>query len=411
MRGRELSQSGPMRAPPPSALRESVLRELVRRHRLEQPVPVTRPSLPDRNAYQRKLERIWETGWLTNDGEQTQALTRALAGYLGVEHVSLCCNATVGLLIALHAFRITSGEVITTPFTFPATPHALYWNRVRPVFCDVDEKTFNLDPARIERLIGPDTRAILPVHVFGHPCEVEAIRSIADKHGLVVLYDAAHVMGVRYRGESVLAHGDCSILSFHATKLFSTIEGGAIVSHSSAQRQRIDYLKNFGIEDEETVIGPGINGKMNEFQAAFGLLQLETLEQEIEHRRALTLRYRERLSGLPGLRLQEDDPRVRHNHAYFPVIVDPEGYGIARDPLHALLGEFNVHARKYFHPLCSHYACYAALPSARPEALPVAERIAERVLCLPLYGTLDPAQVDGICDVLVALHEAAAPRR
>lgn len=393
---------------PPRALPESVLRELVRRHGLAQPVPVTRPTLPSREAYQRKLERIWETGWLTNDGEQTRELTRALADYLGVEHVSLCCNGTVALLIALQAFRITSGEVITTPFTFPATPHALYWNRVRPVFSDIDEETFNLDPARLERLIGPDTKAILPVHVFGRPCQVEAIQAIADKHGLLVLYDAAHAMGVRYKGASITAHGDCSILSFHATKLFSTIEGGAIVSGSAAERERIDYLKNFGIEDEETVIGPGINGKLNEFQAAFGLLQLRMLEAEIADRRRLTEIYRAGLRTVPGLRLQEDVPVAEHNYSYLPVLVDPERYGMDRDELHTLLQRFNVRSRKYFHPLCSHYSCYSALPSAHPSQLPVAERVAARVLCLPLYGSLEAQAVEAICTILAELHGTRA---
>jgi dTDP-4-amino-4,6-dideoxygalactose transaminase len=397
-----------MRTDPPSLPREAALAELVRRHRLERPVPVTRPTLPAREDYQRKLERVWETRWLTNEGELVQELTRALADYLGVEHVSLCCNGTVALLIALQAFRITSGEVITTPFTFPATVHSLYWNRVRPVFCDIDEKTFNLDPARVERLIGPDTKAILPVHVFGRPCDVEALQAIADKHGLVVLYDAAHAMGARYKGAAVAAQGDASILSFHATKLFSTIEGGAIVSRSAAERERIDFLKNFGIEDEETVIGPGINGKMNEFQAAFGLLQLETLDQEIANRRRITELYRERLRGVPGLHLAEDDPRVQHNYAYFPVLVEPERYGLTRDQLHALLQRFNVYSRKYFHPLCSHYSCYAALPSARPDQIPVAERVAERILCLPIYGTLEDEEVAAICDILAGLHAACS---
>jgi dTDP-4-amino-4,6-dideoxygalactose transaminase len=360
--------------------------------------------MPSREAYQRKLERLWETGWLTNDGAFHQELGSSLAKYLGVEHLSLCCNGTVALLIALHAFRITSGEVITTPFTFPATTHALYWNRVRPVFCDVDEKTFNLDARRIEALIGPDTRAILPVHVFGHPCDVEAIQSVADKHGLQVIYDAAHVMGVRLRDTSLLEWGNCSILSFHATKLFSTIEGGAIVSKTRVQRERIDYLKNFGIQDEETVIGPGINGKMNEFQAAFGLLQLDMIDEEIARRRRLTEVYREGLRSVPGLRLQEDMPGVEHNYAYFPVLVDPDRFGTTRDRLHAALEQFNVRSRKYFYPLCSHYSCYASLPSAQPGQLPVAERVAERILCLPLYGTLGEDAVRQICAILRALH-------
>lgn len=382
------------------------LEALVKRHGLPEATPVTRPTLPDRRAFQRRIDRLWETGWLTNDGELHGELRAALAGYLGVEHLSLCCNGTLALLIALQALRITSGEVITTPFTFPATPHALYWNRIRPVFADIDEKTFTLDPSRVEQHINPETRALLPVHVFGYPCDVEGLQQIADKHGLPIIYDAAHVTGVWYRGESLLRYGDCSILSFHATKLFSTVEGGAVVSSSRAQRERIDYLKNFGIEDEETVIGPGINAKMNELQAAFGLLQLEGLEEEIEHRRRLTELYRRRLSGVPGLVVREDLPGVRHNYAYFAVLVEPRRFGLSRDELHDLLQRFNVFSRKYFYPLCSHYSCYAALPSARPEDLPVAERVADRVLCLPLYGTLAEERVEAVCDAIIGLHEA-----
>jgi dTDP-4-amino-4,6-dideoxygalactose transaminase len=360
--------------------------------------------MPSRDAYQRSLERLWETAWLTNDGEFHHGLQAALTRYLGVEHLSLCCNGTVALLLALHAFRITSGEVVTTPFTFPATIHALYWNRIRPVFCDIDEKTFNLDPQRIEALISPDTRAILPVHVFGHPCDVDAIQGVADKHGLPVIYDAAHAMGVRQGERSILSYGDCSILSFHATKLFSTVEGGAIVSGSAVQQARIDSLRNFGIEDEETVIGPGINGKMNELQAAFGLLQLGMLDDEIEKRGRLTRLYRQRLGHLPGLRLHEELPGVRHNYAYLPVLVDPVEFGMDRNALYESLRHCNVFARKYFHPLASHYPCYSALPSSRPAGLPVAERTADCVLCLPLYGTLEAESVTRICAIIEELH-------
>ena len=243
------------------------------RYKFPEPVYVTRPTMPDLKDYERKLEHIWQTARLTNDGDFHKLLGAKLAEYLEIDHVNLCCNGTIALLLALQASRINGGEVITTPFTFPATVHALYWNRVRPVFCDIDETTLNLDPKRIEELISPDTRAILPVHLFGYPCDVEAIQSIADRHGLQVIYDAAHMMGVRYKDTSILHYGDLSVLSFHATKLFSTGEGGAIVSKSKMQRDRIDYLKNFGIADEETVIGPGINGKMSEFEAAFGSCQ------------------------------------------------------------------------------------------------------------------------------------------
>lgn len=379
-------------------------RDLVARLRFDEPVYITRPTFPKLEDYQRKLERIWETGWLTNDGEYHGQLRRALCDYLGVEHLNLCCNGTLALLLALQAARINGGEVITTPFSFPATPHALYWNRVQPVFCDIEETTFNLDPARIDSLIGPDTRAILPVHVFGNPCDVGAIQEIADRHGLTVIYDAAHMMGVTLDGESVLNHGDFSILSFHATKLFSTAEGGAVISRSAPDCERIDFMKNFGIADEETVIGPGINGKMNELQAAFGLLQLDGVETEIASRKTLTYLYRERLAGVPGIRIQQDLPGVRHNYAYFPIRVDAEAYGRDRDELWALLKQFNVITRKYFHPLCSHYPSYASAPSARPENLPVAERVAASVLCLPLYGTLSASAVENICTIIAELR-------
>ena len=384
--------------------RRRLPKDLLERHRFEEPVYVTRPTLPKLEDYQRKLERIWETRWLTNDGECHTQLREALCEYLGVEHLNLCCNGTLALLLALQAARINGGEVITTPFTFPATPHALYWNRVEPVFCDIDETTFNLDPDRIESLIGPDTRAILPVHVFGTPCDVEAIQSIADRHGLTVIYDAAHMMGVTLNGRSVLEWGDFSILSFHATKLFSTAEGGAVISHSPPDCERIDFMKNFGIADEETVIGPGINGKMNELQAAFGLLQLEGVETEIASRKTLTQLYRQKLGAVPGIRVQQDLPGVRHNYGYFPVIVDPQTYGMTRDDLWASLREFNVVTRKYFHPLCSHYPSYASRPSSRPENLPVAERIAASVLCLPLYGTLSESSVETISTIIAELR-------
>lgn len=392
-----------MTTPAPGRPSDRTLSELIEAYRLAEPVLVTRPTMPDLAAYQHRIERIWESRWLTNDGELHGELTQALTSYLGVEHLSLCCNGTVALLIALQACGIGDGEVITTPFTFPATPHSLHWNRVRPTFCDIEDETFNLDPDRVEALIGPETRAILPVHVFGYPCDVDALGSIADKHGLEVIYDAAHAMGVRVDGRSILDRGSCSVLSFHATKLFSTIEGGAIVARSASQKERIDFLRNFGIADENTVIGPGINGKMNEFQAAFGLLQLQGLDQEIASRRVLTEAYRRRLAGVPGIRCHQDQPGVRHNYAYFPILVDEAEFGMSRDELHRLLQQFNVFTRKYFHPLCSTFPGYSDLPSAAPSRLPVAHRVAARILCLPLYGTLPPETVEAICSAIDAL--------
>jgi len=379
---------------------------LVARYRFDEPIQVTRPTMPDPVAYARKLETVWESRWLTNEGTLQVELRERLKEYLGLEHLSLCCNGTIALLIALQAERINGGEVITTPFTFPATVHALYWNRVQPVFSDIDPHTFNLDPGQIERRIGPETRAILPVHVFGYPCDVAGIQEIADRHGLPVIYDAAHATGVEVAGESLLGSGDMSIVSFHGTKLFTTGEGGAVVSGSRTQQQRVDYLKNFGIAGEESVIGPGVNGKMSEFQAAFGLLQLDGLRAEIEHRRELTEIYRERLADVAGVFFRDDVPGVRHNYAYFAVLIDAERFGRSRDELYDWIKRFNVHPRKYFYPLCSHYPTYASLPSADPAKLPVAEDIASRVLCLPLYGTLEKSAVERITAIIAEASQS-----
>lgn len=385
----------------------SVPDRLLDRYRFDEPVHVMRPTLPDREAYTRKLEEIWDNNWLTNDGPVLRELGAALSRYLGAEHLSLCCNGTVGLLMALLALRIRGGDVITTPFTSPATTHSLFWNGVRPVFCDIDPETFNLDPRKIEERLTPETRALLPVHVFGYPCDMEAIQEVADKHGLPVIYDAAHMVGVRTPGRSYLDYGDVSVLSFHATKIYTTVEGGAVAARSESVRRRLDDLRKLGYEDAETIVGPGINGKMNELEAAFGLFHLEVLEDEIARRRDLTALYRDRLKSVPGLWLQDDLPGVRHNYSYMPVLVDPDEYGMDRDVLHRLLQPFNVHARKYFHPLCSRIPCYASLPSAHPEGLPVAERVASRVLCLPLYGTLEADAAERICAIIGELHRAA----
>jgi dTDP-4-amino-4,6-dideoxygalactose transaminase len=389
-------------------LSASRLSSLVDDFRLAEPVAVMRPTMPPLADYTKLLAGIWERRWLTNEGELHRELEAKVAEYLGVEHLSLFNNGATALLVMLQALRINTGEVITTPFTFPATAHILYWNRVRPVFCDIEESTFNIDPERIERLIGPETQGILGVHVYGNPCDVDAIQTIADRHGLRVIYDAAHAFGVQRDGRSVLAHGDMSMLSFHATKVFSTVEGGALVSKSRVERERINSLKNFGIANEETIIGPGINGKMNELQAAYGLLQLPRIDEEIAKRRALAQVYRRHLAGISGIRFLEDIPGVRHNYGYFPIVVDSAGYGLERDELYVVLKQFNVNTRKYFYPLVSHAPCYAALPSAAPQSLPVAERLARQVLCLPIYGTLDPGVPQIVASVLRALQEALA---
>jgi dTDP-4-amino-4,6-dideoxygalactose transaminase len=374
--------------------------QLLEDYKFYEPIYVTRPTMPSLEKYFTHLKGIWESRWLTNEGDLHKALERRLSEWLGIERLNLFCNGTIALLVALQTLRINSGEVITTPFTFPATPHVLWWNRIQPVFCDINEKTLNIDPEKIPRLISQETKAILPVHVYGLPCDVEAIRQIADIHGLAVIYDAAHAFGVRLKGRSILEHGDLSMMSFHATKLFTTIEGGALVSSTETQKQRINYLKNFGIVDEETVIGPGINGKMNEFQAAFGLLQLEMMEDEICRRRTLALLYREELKDIPGITLLDIPPDVEPNYAYFPILIDETKYGMSRDEVYTALKGFNVFTRKYFYPLCSHFPCYSSLPSANPANLPVAERVAKRVLCLPIYGTLHKDVVKTICAIV-----------
>lgn len=380
---------------------------LLRDYAFADPIPITRPTLPPLESYANLLRTVWDSHWLTNNGELHQRLEGALGDYLQVEHTNLFCNGTIALLVALQTLDIQGGEVITSPFTFPATPHALNWNRITPVFCDIDPCTYNLDPNRLEEVITPQTKAILPVHVYGTPCDVDAIQAIAGLHGLPVIYDAAHAFGVKYRGRPLVDYGDLAVLSFHATKLFTTGEGGALISHSPETQQRIYYLKNFGIAGEESVLYPGINGKMNELQAALGLLTLELIDDEIEQRKERTLQYRGALQDLPGLVLLEDAAETVPNYAYFPILIEPATFGMTRDQLCEALRSINVYPRKYFYPLCSRYACYKALPSAAPKRLPVAERVAQQVLCLPLYGELAAETVDRICGAIRTLHDAA----
>ena len=393
-----------------SSVSNQRIENLLTRHKLPSPVYVTRPTMPSLSSYNTYLEKIWESRWLTNDGRFHLEFESKLKEYLQVEQINLFVNGTIALLVALQALRVNSGEVLTTPFTFPATTHVLHWNRVNPVFCDIDENTFNIDPARIENHIGPDTKAILAVHVYGTPCDVDAIQSIADRHGLHVIYDAAHAFGVKIDDRSILEYGDISALSFHATKLFTTIEGGALISKGEQRRKRIQFLRNFGISDEETVIEPGINGKMNEFQASFGLLELEMIEQEIRNRRRLTQLYRRKLEGIDGLTYLGDIPGVSHNYSFFPILVDPAAFGADRNQLFELLRKCNVFPRKYFFPLCSQYPSYSALPSASPHNLPVATTVADRVLCLPLYGQLEESVVSAVCRMVETIHRAATKR-
>lgn len=381
------------------------MKALIAKNKLANPIYVAQPTMPRLEDYYQSLKKIWTSRWLTNDGQFHQDFEHHLKEYLGVEHLNLFVNGTIALLVALQALRINSGEVITTPFTFAATPHVLHWNNIKPVFCDIEDKTFNIDPAKIEGLIRPDTKAILAVHIYGNPCDVEAIQTIADRHELNVIYDAAHAFGVKVGDESIMNYGDISAMSFHATKLFSSIEGGALVSKTQRQRTRIQFLRNFGIADAETVIGPGINGEMNEFQASFGLLELDLIEKEISDRKELVELYRNWLSTVPGISYLDEIEGVRHNYSYFPILVDLAKYGTSRDGLSDILGECNIFPRKYFYPLCSTYPCYSALPSSNPDNLPVATRISQQVLCLPLYGQLKRKIVETICTVIRKVHE------
>ncbi|NCT99439.1 MAG: DegT/DnrJ/EryC1/StrS family aminotransferase [Comamonadaceae bacterium] len=365
----------------------------------DKPIYVTRPHLPPLEEFIPYLEQIWSNQILTNGGPFHQQLEAALCEYLGVKHISLFTNATIGLVTALQALRV-SGEVITTPYSFVATSHALAWNGLTPVFVDIDPESMNIDPARIEAAITPRTTAILPVHCYGRPCDVDAIERIAEHFNLKVIYDAAHAFGVQSReGHSVLQHGDLSVLSFHATKVFNTFEGGAIVSPDLKTKQHIDRLKNFGYVDELTVAAPGINGKMSEVNAAFGLLQLRHLNEALLQRAALSQRYCERLADVSGIRIVDTAKAAKPNHAYFPILVEKE-YPLERDELYAQLKAAGIHARRYFYPLITDFPMYRGLPSANSDNLPVANRLARQVICLPLYPTLQPSEVDRVADLI-----------
>lgn len=350
-------------------------------------IKVTSPLLPDLKEFIPYLEDIWERQWLTNNGHYHHELEQALCDYLKVPYISLFTNGTLPLMAALQALRIT-GEVITTPYSFVATTHSLWWNGIKTVFVDVDPITGNLDPDKIEAAITPKTTAIMPVHVYGNPCDTERIQAIADKYGLKVIYDAAHAFGVEVKGESVLNAGDLSTLSFHATKVFNTIEGGALICQDKEMKQRIDYLKNFGFAGETTVVAPGINGKMDELRSAYGLLNLKQVDKAISQRKQIAEAYREGLRNIKGIRVIEDLADVHSNYAYFPIFVDAEVYGMSRDELYFKMREEGVFARRYFYPLISEFSTYRGLPSATKENLPVAHELAEAVICLPMYHSL-----------------------
>lgn len=393
-------------------------------------ITVTSPLLPNLEEFHELLKEIWDSKWITNNGSFHKQLEAALAEYLKVPYVSLFTNGTLPLLTALQALRIT-GEVITTPYSFVATTHSIWWNGCKPVFVDVDPKTGNLDPDKIEAAITPKTTAIMPVHCYGKPCDVRRIKEIADKYGLKVIYDAAHAFALEIpkndedykvafdeannvfypshaakkaevETESILNWGDMSTLSFHATKVYNTIEGGAMIMHDAETKKRIDYLKNFGFASETTVVGPGINSKVDEMRAAYGLLNLKQVDAAIEARKKTANVYREALRGIDGLTFYEDMPGVKHNYSYFPMFIDAEKYGMTRDELYFKMKEANVLGRRYFYPLISEFSTYRGLESARRENLPNAHKMADSVICLPMHHELDNNDIERILNSIIS---------
>ena len=365
---------------------------------VNQPIYVTQPHLPPLEEFIPLLQQIWDRKILTNNGPFHKQLEQALCEYLGVEHLALFANGTIALVTALKALRIT-GEVITTPYSFVATAHSLLWNNITPVFVDIDPHTFNLDPAQVEAAITERTTAILPVHCYGVPCDVDAIEAIADQYSLKVIYDAAHAFGVNCHCGSVLNHGDLSVLSFHATKVFNTFEGGAIICRDEKMKQSIDRLKNFGFAGETKVVATGINGKMNELQAAVGLLQLQSIDAAIEKRASIDSYYRNQIHQIEGLSCPPPSSAIRHNHAYFPILVD-EAYPLSRDGLYEKLKQGGIFGRRYFYPLITEFPMYRPLPSANAEGLSVARRIANQVICLPIYPDLSAHDQERIMSLL-----------
>ena len=363
-------------------------------------IKVTSPLLPDLNEFTELLKDIWGSKWITNNGQYHQQLEQALAEYLKVPFVSLFTNGTLPIITALQALGI-KGEVITTPYSFVATTHALWWNGIKPVFVDIDPTNGNIDPSKIEAAITPKTTAIMPVHVYGNPCDIKAIQDIADKYNLKVIYDAAHAFGVEKDGESILKAGDISTMSFHATKVFTTIEGGAMIMHDEETKRQIDYLKNFGFENDVTVVAPGINSKMDEVRAAFGLLNLQQVDAAIEKRHQVALRYRKALQGVEGIRFFDDMSGVRHNYSYFPIFVDAKKYGMTRDNLYFRMQESGIYGRRYFYPLISTFSPYRNLESASPQNLPVATRLADEVICLPMHHELSDRDVERVIDIII----------
>ena len=376
-------------------------------------ITVTSPLLPNLDDFTAELKKIWDSKWITNNGSYHKQLEAALAEYLKVPYVSLFTNGTLPLMTALQALRIT-GEVITTPYSFVATTHSIWWNGCKPVFVDIDPATGDMDPNKIEAAITPRTTAIMPVHVYGKPCDTKAIQDIADKYGLKVIYDAAHAFGVEVPAEEygleaydgkglagILNAGDMSTLSFHATKVYNTIEGGALITHDEKTKKRIDYLKNFGIADEVTVVGPGINSKMDEIRSAYGLLNLKQVDAAIEARHQVAIKYREALRPVEGISFFDDMPGVKHNYSYFPIFIDAEKYGMTRDDLYFKMKSANVLGRRYFYPLISDFSTYRGLDSAAPENLPNAHKMADSVICLPMHHALSDEDIQRVLDCIV----------
>ena len=367
---------------------------------MQKQITVTTPLLPDLDEFSKMLKEVWESKWITNNGHFHQRLEEALCEYLKVSYISLFTNGTLPLLTALQALRI-SGEVITTPYSFVATTHSLWWNGIKPVFVDIDPSNCGMDPDCIEAAITPKTTAIMPVHCYGKPCDVVRIQSIAEKYGLKVIYDAAHAFGVEIDGKSILEYGDLSTLSFHATKVFTTIEGGAMIMHDETTKQRIDYLKNFGFESETEVIAPGINSKMDEVRAVYGLLNLRQIDAAIEARHQVAIKYRAALRAVKGIRFFDDMPGVKHNYSYFPIFVNADEYGMTRDELYFKMRDNGVLGRRYFYPLISTFSTYRGLPSAAPENLPNATRVANEVICLPMHHQLSVDDIDRVLQLIV----------
>ena len=371
-------------------------------------ITVTSPLLPDLGEFNEMLKDIWESKWITNMGQFHKQLEKALADYLHVPYVCLFTNGTLPLMTALQALRIT-GEVITTPYSFVATTHSIWWNHCKPVFVDIDPQTGNIDPDRIEAAITPATTCIMPVHVYGKPCDTKRIQEIADKYGLKIIYDAAHAFGVEVPAEQygleaydesglagIMNAGDMSTLSFHATKVFNTVEGGALVVHDEKTKKRIDNLKNFGITDDVTVVAPGINGKMDEIRSAYGLLNLKQVDAAIDSRHQVAIKYREALRSVDGITFWDDMPGVRQNYSYFPIFIDAEKFGMTRDELFFKMREQNIWSRRYFYPLISNFSTYRGLPSAHKENLPSGNKIADEVLCLPMHHALSEEDIQRI---------------